>query len=165
MLRDSVLLVDDEPQVLIALDDILCDHFTVLKTGSAEHALAVARERRDIAVVVTDQRMPQTQGDELVAALASFSDATRILLTGYADIAAVVRAVNHGQIFAYVSKPWTPDDLLHKVQKAAERFHMVTELARERQMLHDLMNSVPDGIFFKDRDLRFLRVNRGVNAD
>ncbi len=164
MLRDSVLVVDDEPQVLLALDDILSDTFNVLKTGSAEQALAVARSRDDIAVVVTDQRMPKTQGDELVATLAGFSDATRILITGYADIAAVIRAVNDGHIFAYVTKPWHVDDLLYKVCKAAERFHMVKELSRERQMLHDLMDNVPDGIFFKDKDLRFVRVNRAHAA-
>jgi PAS domain S-box-containing protein len=159
MVRDSVLLVDDEPQVLVALEDILCDAFDVVKTECAEQALSVAKRRSDIAVVVTDQRMPQTQGDELASLLSGFSDATRILLTGYADISAVIRAVNEGQIFAYVAKPWSVDDLLHKVHKAAERFHMVRELARERQMLHDLMSSVPDGIFFKDVDLRFTRLN------
>jgi diguanylate cyclase (GGDEF)-like protein/PAS domain S-box-containing protein len=162
--RDSVLVVDDEPQVLMALDDILSDTFTVLKTECAEHALSVARDRDDIAVVVTDQRMPKTQGDQLVAMLAGFSDATRILLTGYADINAVIRAVNEGHIFAYVTKPWHVDDLLYKVCKAAERFHMVKELSRERQMLHDLMDNVPDGIFFKDKDLRFVRVNRAHAA-
>jgi diguanylate cyclase (GGDEF)-like protein/PAS domain S-box-containing protein len=159
MVRDSVLLVDDEPQVLVALEDILGDAFDVVKTECAEQALSVAKRRSDIAVVVTDQRMPQTQGDELASLLAGFSDATRILLTGYADISAVIRAVNEGQIFAYVAKPWSVDDLLQKVHKAAERFHMVRELAKERQMLRDLMNSVPDGIFFKDVDLRFMRVN------
>jgi diguanylate cyclase (GGDEF)-like protein/PAS domain S-box-containing protein len=159
MVRDSVLLVDDEPQVLVALEDILCDAFDVVKTECAEQALSVAKRRSDIAVVVTDQRMPRTQGDELASLLSGFSDATRILLTGYADISAVIRAVNEGQIFAYVAKPWSVDDLLHKVHKAAERFHMVRELARERQMLHDLMSSAPDGIFFKDVDLRFTRLN------
>src|SRR5688572_10881401 len=164
MVRDSVLLVDDEPQVLVALEDILGDAFDVVKTECAEQALSVAKRRSDIAVVVTDQRMPETQVDELASLLAGFSDATRILLTGYADISAVIRAVNEGQIFAYVAKPWSPDDLLHKVHKAAERFHMVRELARERQMLRDLMNSVPDGIFFKDTDLRFTRLNRAYAA-
>jgi diguanylate cyclase (GGDEF)-like protein/PAS domain S-box-containing protein len=159
MRRDSVLLVDDEPQVLLALEDILGDTFDVVKTGGAAQALSVMKERRDIAVVVTDQRMPETQGDELVSMLAGFSDATRILLTGYADMPSVIRAVNDGHIFAYVAKPWSVDDLLHKVQKAVERFHMVRELAKERQMLHDLMNSTPDGIFFKDLDLRFTRLN------
>ncbi len=158
--RDAVLLVDDEPQVLLALDDILSEHFTVVKASCAERALAAARERRDIAVVVTDQRMPRTNGDELVARLATFSDATRIMLTGYAELDAVIRAVNSGGIYAYVTKPWSAEDLLQRVLKAAQHFHMVKELAHERQMLCDLMDSVPDGIFFKDADLRFLRANR-----
>jgi diguanylate cyclase (GGDEF)-like protein/PAS domain S-box-containing protein len=160
MSKDAVLLVDDEPQVLVALDDILSDDFLVLPAHSAEEALGVARGRLDIAVVLTDQRMPKVTGDELVQRLAEFCAATRILVTGFADLSAVIRAVNDGHIFAYVTKPWNRDDLLLKVQKAAQHFHMAKELAHERQLLHDLMDSVPDGIYFKDTDLRFSRVNR-----
>jgi diguanylate cyclase (GGDEF)-like protein/PAS domain S-box-containing protein len=160
MSRDAVLLVDDEPQVLVALDDILSDDFRVITTHSAEQAVLLVKQHADITVVVTDQRMPKTCGDELVATLAGFSDAARILLTGFADLTAVIRAVNSGHIFAYVTKPWNAEDLRLKVHKAAEHFHMVRELARERQLLHDLMDNVPDGIYFKDADLRFSRVNR-----
>jgi diguanylate cyclase (GGDEF)-like protein/PAS domain S-box-containing protein len=164
MTRDAILLVDDEPQVLVALDDILSDDFRVITTHSAEQAVLLVREHSDITVVVTDQRMPKTCGDELVATLAGFSDAARILLTGFADLTAVIRAVNNGRIFAYVTKPWNAEDLRLKVHKAAEHFHMVRELARERQLLHDLMDNVPDGIYFKDADLRFSRVNRAHAA-
>lgn len=154
------MLVDDEPQVLVALDDVLSEDFRVIMAHSAEQALILVRANSDITVVVTDQRMPKICGDELVATLAGFSDAVRILLTGFADLSAVIRAVNNGHIFAYVTKPWNPEDLRLKVRKAADHFHMVRELARERQLLHDLMDNVPDGIYFKDADLRFSRVNR-----
>jgi diguanylate cyclase (GGDEF)-like protein/PAS domain S-box-containing protein len=158
--RERVLLVDDEPQILIALEDLLADEFVVLKSSSAEEALNVAQEERDIAVVVTDQRMPRMNGDELLTQLNGVTDASRILVTGFADLTAVVRAVNEGRIFAYVAKPWQPDDLLLKVQRAAEHFRLAKELADERRLLHDLMDNVPDAIFFKDTDLRYLRVNR-----
>jgi diguanylate cyclase (GGDEF)-like protein/PAS domain S-box-containing protein len=160
MTKASVLLVDDEPQVLVALDDLLCDDFTVFKTESAEQALLLARAHQELAVVVTDQRMPRLTGDELVANLCGCSDAERILLTGFADLSAVVRAVNDGHIFAYVTKPWNPADLLMKVHKAVEHFRMSKALAEEQRLLRDLMDSVPDGIYFKDADLRFSRVNR-----
>src|SRR5690606_14295983 len=87
-------------------------------------------------------------------------EAQRIMVTGYADLSAVVRAVNEGQIFAYVTKPWNEEDLRLKVSKAAEQFRLSRELAEEKKLLDDLMEYSPDGIYFKDRDLRFLRLNQ-----
>ena len=120
--RERILLVDDEPQVLVALEDLLSDDFVVLKTDSAEKALSIINDEENIAVVLTDQRMPKMTGDELLSKLASSCQASRILVTGYADLSAVVRAVNDGRIFAYVTKPWSPEDLRMKVQKAARAF-------------------------------------------
>jgi len=158
--RKSVLLVDDEPQVLVALEDLLSDEFTVLKTESPAAALQLAEQEKDIAVVVSDQRMPGMNGDELLTRLHRSCDATRILVTGFADLSAVVRAVNEGRIFAYVTKPWRPEELQLLVRKAAEHFRLAQELAHERTLLRDLMDNTPDGIYFKDRQLRFLRTNR-----
>jgi len=158
--RKSVLLVDDEPQVLVALEDLLSEEFTVLKTESPATALRLVEQEKDIAVVVSDQRMPGMNGDELLTRLHQSCDATRILVTGFADLSAVVRAVNEGRIFAYVTKPWRPEELQLLVRKAAEHFRLAQELAHERTLLHDLMDNTPDGIYFKDRQLRFLRTNR-----
>jgi len=157
--RETILVVDDEPQVLVALEDLLSDEFLVLKSESAERALRVVEEEPNIAVVVSDQRMPKMKGDELFQRLRARFGPERILSTGFADLTAVIRAVNDGQIFAYVTKPWDPEDLRVKIQRAAEHFRLTRELARERQLLEDLMRSVPDAIFFKDRDLKFERVN------
>jgi PAS domain S-box-containing protein len=158
--RESVLLVDDEPQVLIALEDLLSDEFTVLKTVSPEIALELAEREPSIAAVVSDQRMPGMTGDELLSRLHRSCDASRILVTGFADLTAVVRAVNEGRIFAYVTKPWNPKDFQLLVRKAVEHFRLAQELAHERTLLRDLMDNTPDGIYFKDRQLRFLRTNR-----
>jgi PAS domain S-box-containing protein len=158
--RQSVLLVDDEPQILVALEDLLSEQFTVYTASSAEAALEVMGHETDIAVVVTDQRMPKMTGDELVTRLCTVHDAQRILVTGFADLTAVVRAVNEGRIFAYVTKPWNEHDLRFKVTQAANHFRLSRELDAERQLLHDLMDNSPDGIYFKDSDLRFRRTNR-----
>lgn len=158
-LPDHVLVVDDEAQVLLALEDLLGDQFAVHAADSAEKALGLI-EQEDFAVIITDQRMPRMNGDELLKRLEGRSRATRMLVTGFADLGAVTRAVNEGRIFAYVPKPWDPDDLVSKVQGAARQFRLAKELARERQLLLDLMDNIPDGIFFKDVDLRFLRANR-----
>ncbi len=156
---ERVLVVDDEPQVLLALEDLLSEKFVVLKAGSGEQALSLIQADSEVAVVVTDQRMPRMSGDELLARLEGRTTATRLLLTGYADVEAVTRAVNQGRIFAYVTKPWSSSDLLTKVQRAAEHFQLARELEIERRLLQDLMESIPDGIYFKDAELRFLRAN------
>jgi two-component system cell cycle sensor histidine kinase/response regulator CckA len=158
--KERVLLVDDEPQVLVALEDLLCEKFVCFKAQSAERALRILEQERDIAVIVTDQRMPRMNGDELLAQVAETADALRILVTGFADLSAVIRAVNDGKIFAYVTKPWNADDLRLKVDKAADHFRLNKLLAYERQLLHDLMTNIPDGIYFKDSDLRFLQANQ-----
>jgi diguanylate cyclase (GGDEF)-like protein/PAS domain S-box-containing protein len=157
--KERVLLVDDEPQVLVALEDLLSDDFVVFKAESAERALRLVETEGELAVVVTDQRMPRMSGDELLAKLDGLTDAARMLVTGFADLTAVIRAVNEGRIFAYVAKPWEPDDFRLKVQRAADHFRLAQELAHERRLLRDLMDNTTDGIYFKDAELRFLRAN------
>ena len=158
--RDRVLLVDDEPQVLLALEDLLGDRFEVTKTTSPDAALRVLEQERDIAVVVTDQRMPKMTGDQLLAKLGPSCQTIRILVTGFADLNAVIRAVNEGSIFAYITKPWDERDLFAKLERAVARFRSARELMNEQQVLHDLLLHSPDAIYLKDRELRFVQVNR-----
>jgi two-component system, cell cycle sensor histidine kinase and response regulator CckA len=157
---EKILVVDDEPQVLVALEDLLGDDYVVLKTESPEDALQLMQQDPDIAVVMTDQRMPKMTGDELLSRVGDSSDARRILVTGFADLSAVIRAVNDGKIFAYVTKPWNSQDLRTKVGQAVDHFRLAKQLAHERRLLLDLMDNSPDGIYFKDHSLRFERVNR-----
>jgi len=157
--KERVLLVDDEPQILTALEDLLGDDYTVFKSESPERALDLVRQDHDIAVVITDQRMPQMNGDEFLRRIGAGSHALRIMVSGFADLPAVLRAVNEGKVYAYVTKPWDNGDLLHKVQTAAEHFRLAEELEYERRLLHDLMDNSPDGIYFKDSNLRYLRAN------
>lgn len=154
-----VLVVDDEPQVLLAIKDLLEDDFEVTTTDKPEQALRIAEEDPELAVVLSDQRMPGMNGDELLAKLRQHSNASRILCTGFADLQAVVRSVNEGQIFAYVTKPWDGVDLRLKMQHAADYFRLNHELAYEKQLLGDLMSGIPDAIFFKDSQQRYVRVN------
>jgi two-component system, cell cycle sensor histidine kinase and response regulator CckA len=157
--KERVLLVDDEPQILNALEDLLGDDYTVFKSESPERALDLVNRDDDIAVVITDQRMPRMNGDEFLSKIGDRHRALRIMVSGFADLPAVLRAVNDGKVYAYVMKPWDEDDLLHKVQTAAEHFRLTQELEYERRLLRDLMDNSPDGIYFKDADLRFLRAN------
>ncbi len=164
--KRRILLVDDEPQVLVALEDLLSEEFCVLKAQSGEDALKLIRAEPEIAVVITDQRMPKMTGDEFLTRLDKHG-ATRILLTGYADLSAVIRAVNEGKIFAYVTKPWNAEDLWLKVHSAAEHFHLAQELINERQllqsktrMLDSVLDCMGEGIVAADKRGRFLVFNR-----
>ena len=156
--RESVLVVDDEPQILSAITDLLEDDFVVWTAGDAEAALAILG-RHDIAVILSDQRMPGISGAEFLSRARDISDATRVLITGYSDLDALVTAVNLGQIHAYLSKPWNPLELRVVIRTAADRWRLERTLQQERTLLHSLMNNIPDAIFFKDRALNFTRVN------
>jgi diguanylate cyclase (GGDEF)-like protein/PAS domain S-box-containing protein len=154
-----ILIVDDEPQVLVALEDALGEEFEVHATDQPAKALRIAQDDPELAVVMSDQRMPGMNGDELLMQIRQSSEATRILCTGYADLQAVVRSVNEGKIFAYVTKPWDGVDLRLKLHHAADHFRLQHELEYEKQLLRDLMMSMPDAIFFKDTEQRYVRVN------
>jgi PAS domain S-box-containing protein len=156
--RTKVMVVDDEPQILTTIQDLLEDDFAVVTTTSGEAALGKLREN-GVAVILSDQRMPGLSGDEFLQRARVVSGATRLLITGYSDWDALVRAVNDGKIYSYVQKPWDPADLKMKVAKAAEHYQLQIELARERYLLHALMDGMPDTIFFKDTESRFVRIN------
>jgi two-component system, cell cycle sensor histidine kinase and response regulator CckA len=157
--KERILIVDDEPQILVALEDLLSDDFTVIKSQTPENALACVEKDPNIAVVITDQRMPRMTGDELLSRMSS-ATAVGIMVSGFSDLPAVIRAINEGKVFAYVTKPWNPQDLRFKVSKGVEHFRLARQVAHERQLLADLMSSSTDGIFFKDKELKFQRVNQ-----
>ncbi|HTH16882.1 MAG TPA: ATP-binding protein [Magnetospirillum sp.] len=154
----GVLVVDDEPQILTAITDLLEDEFAVWTASDGETALKIL-ELQEMAVILSDQRMPGMSGAEFLGAAREVSDATRVLVTGYSDLDALVKAVNLGQIHAYLSKPWNPLELKVVVRTAADRWLLGRTLEHERNLLRALMENVPDAIFFKDRTLHFTRVN------
>ena len=133
--RPAVLVVDDEPQILKSLGDLLRRDFRVFATDDGNEALDLLG-RHDIAVLLTDQRMPGMTGADLLGqAVNSSPDTVRILLTGYSDIEAVIRAVNEGRVFQYVAKPWDPGELLALVTGAARYHALVVEQRRLLQRL------------------------------
>lgn len=157
--RPIVLAVDDEPGILDSIEDLLENDFEVFTATTGAEALEVLTTR-PVAVVLSDQRMPGMSGDEFLAQAAELSAATQVLMTGYTDFEDLVEAVNNGQLFAFVSKPWEPQELRALVTGAAQRFQLVGEMQLERTLLHALLDNIPDLIYFKDHLGRFLRVNQ-----
>jgi PAS domain S-box-containing protein len=155
----TILAVDDEPDILIALEDLFEDSYRVLTTSRPAEALEILRAEPDIAVVLSDQRMPGLTGDALLAEARTFHDAQAILLTGYADITAVIAALNRGGIVGYVTKPWDASLLRSTVRQAFERHSLGRDLATERALLRGLLDHAQDAISFKDAQGRFIRLN------
>lgn len=114
----SVLYVDDEENNLISFKASFRRDFKVFTALSAADAKEILKDNQ-IHVLITDQRMPVTTGSELLAqAVKDYPDQIRILLTGYSDIDALKDAINLGQIFCYLQKPWNEDELRDTIIKA-----------------------------------------------
>jgi signal transduction histidine kinase len=135
MQKQTILCVDDEIDNVQALERIFRANYTVLKATSGREALQVLDQHPGpVALIITDQRMPEMTGVEFLSrTIEKFPDTIRILLTGYTDIESVVSAVNTGQISRYLTKPWDPVDLQATVHQAVERFVLSREL-REKNI-------------------------------
>lgn len=137
MNNHTIICVDDEIDNVEALERLFRKKFSVLKATSGDEALKILDQNRgQISVIITDQRMPGMSGVELLEkSLDSNPDSVRILLTGYTDIDSIIGAVNQGQIFRYITKPWDPVDLMNTIERAAERFSLGQELKEKNRAL------------------------------
>lgn len=128
----KVLYVEDEKNNLVAFKASFRRDFKIFTAESADQAREVLDKEPDFDVIITDQRMPEETGVEfLVSILNKYPDPIRILLTGYSDIQAVIDAINQGQIYRYISKPWNEEDLRNTIKNAAE----VCRLRKENEIL------------------------------
>ena len=119
-----VLYVDDEENNLNAFKASFRRDFKVYTAISADDAKIILAETQ-IHVLITDQRMPGTTGTELLAqAVKDFPDQTRILLTGFSDIEALKDAINLGQIFCYLQKPWNDEELKETIKRAYQVYNL-----------------------------------------
>jgi two-component system sensor histidine kinase/response regulator len=140
-MKPTILCVDDENDNLDALERLFRSRYKVLKADSGFKALEILDQYPDpVAVILTDQRMPEMTGVELLSkTIEKHPDTVRMLLTGYTDIQSVVEAVNAGQIYRYLTKPWDPIDLMNTVDRAVERFQMTTEIKEKNEALSNAL--------------------------
>jgi signal transduction histidine kinase len=125
---ETVLYADDDTTNLKVFAATLRPSFHVICAEGGQEALDVMR-RQEVAVLVTDQRMPRMSGVELLEATArEHPDVVRILITAYADLDAAIGAINRGQVSRYIRKPWTPEELRAVIGEAAEVFRTRTQL-------------------------------------
>jgi len=131
----GVLIVDDEEAILESLELTLGLEYRVFTATSAEAGLEIL-DREDIALVISDQVMPGMSGVEFLEKVIERNPrAVRMMLTGYADMPALIAAINEGHIWRYIPKPWEPDDLRITVKRGLE----VYELSNENAQLADAL--------------------------
>lgn len=126
-----VLFVDDEENVLKSLRRLFLDEVIEILTASSGKEGLELLKGNEVSVIVSDQRMPEMTGVEFLEKATRISpNSVKILLTGYADIDAVVSAINKGGVYRYITKPWNDNDLMITVLNAGERFRLVKENRR-----------------------------------
>ena len=135
--RHTLLVVDDEPDVLESLRHLFHRAYRVLTAEAGQPAIDLL-DKEDVHVILSDQRMPGMTGDVFLSQARHVRpDAVRMLFTGYADIQAVINAVNEGRIFRYILKPWDPVELEGIIRQGAEQFELLAERKRLITQLQD----------------------------
>jgi CheY-like chemotaxis protein len=133
----KILVVDDEPDNLDLLYRTFRRDFNVLKADSGISALEVLATEGEVAVIISDQRMPEMKGTEFLSkTVPQFPDTVRIILTGFTDIEDLVEAINAGQVYKYITKPWDPGELKAVVQRAAETYDLLKQRTEELRRAH-----------------------------
>ena len=121
-----ILVVDDEEIILASLKDILGREQYDVRTATHPGAALELLKQEPIALVVSDQRMPEMDGLALLAEARKLQpDATRVLMTGVLNLATVLDAINHGEIYRFIVKPWLREELLVTVQNGVQRHELI----------------------------------------
>jgi CheY-like chemotaxis protein len=130
--KPKMLVVDDEPDNLDLLYRTFRRDFQVSKAESGFEALEVLEKEGEVAVIISDQRMPEMKGTEFLSkTLPQFPNTVRIILTGFTDIEDLVEAINSGQVYKYITKPWDPQELKEVVQRAADTYEVLKQRTEE----------------------------------
>lgn len=144
--KPKMLVVDDEPDNLDLLYRTFRREFQVLRAESGVAALEILSNEGEVAVIISDQRMAEMKGTEFLSrTVPQFPHTVRIILTGFTDVEDLVDAINSGQVYKYITKPWDPDELKAVVWRAAETYDQVkqrSEELRRAQTQAQLMSTI-----------------------
>src|SRR6266511_2125773 len=124
-MKYKIMIVDDELVNLRTLERLFRRDYQVLTAQSGAEALTLLQQH-DVALLVSDQRMPEMTGIELMKnAVKLRPHMVKLLLTGYTDVGALIEAINSGLVYRYLTKPWNNDDLRITVSRALQHYEMV----------------------------------------
>lgn len=170
MAKNVILCVDDEDIILNSLKSELreafVDEFIIETAVGGEDALDVVQElledKYEIPVIISDYIMPEIKGDELLKRVHEISPKTRkIMLTGQASMEGVTNAINHAQLYRYISKPWDTNDLLITVKEAAKSYFQESFIEKQNKELAELNASLEKKV--EERTKELFEANKILN--
>lgn len=149
----KIMIVDDEPVNLRTLERLFRPEYQVVTAASGQEALALL-EKHEVALLISDQRMPGMTGIELmIKTVAIRPQMVKLLLTGYTDVGALIEALNSGLVYRYLTKPWNNNDLRNTVSRALEHFEVMKskhtlgmENQRLKARLEEISNLASEGL-------------------
>ncbi len=157
----TLLLVDDETNVLKSLKRLLIDLDCKVITAETGSEALEKFENREIQLVISDYRMPEMDGVEFLNKVKEISpDTVRIILSGYADAGAMMEAINQGQVYKFIPKPWDDQFLITTIKDSFERYRLqkenaklYAELSEKYKELQELTKTLEDKVTERTRDL------------
>ena len=166
--RPRILVVDDEEAILETMTFTFEDDYEVHTSSDARRALELLEEHAPFAVVLTDQRMPNMSGvDFLKEVWQRYPSTVCMILTGFADMEAIIEAINHGHVYAYITKPWEPDQLKQVVKRAVDHHvlavdndRLLVDLKHATVFLEAVMDQLDTGALAVDADGVIQAANR-----
>ncbi|MFG6096541.1 SpoIIE family protein phosphatase [Leptothoe sp. ISB3NOV94-8A] len=127
----KLLVVDDELDNLELLHRTFRRSYRVYRASSGQDALECLKQYGEMAIIISDQRMPKMNGTEFLSLTTDqYPDTIRIVLTGYTDVEDLVDAINSGKVFKYITKPWKPNELRQVIDQAANTYRIVKQRTR-----------------------------------
>jgi GAF domain-containing protein/CheY-like chemotaxis protein/class 3 adenylate cyclase len=155
--KPKLLVVDDEPDNLDLLYRTFHREFKVLRADSGPAALEILEQEGEVAVIISDQRMPAMSGTEFLSLTATqYPDIIRIILTGYTDVEDLVEAINSGKVFKYVTKPWDDEELKAVVRQAVDthnvlkaRTYELRRTLRQESLLNAITNTIRSALSYR----------------
>ncbi len=145
MTEHNVVIVDDEEHVLTALTRLLRHENYALSTTPRPTDVIEVVKQAPVSLIISDYEMPEMSGIDLFKTVKKISPETiRIILTGKADMAATVRAINEGEVFRFITKPWDDDDLKITIRHALMQYDLWTENRELVRTVHAQRNALKE---------------------
>ena len=149
----NLLIIDDEVEITKSIVRQFRKKYKVFSATSAKEGLAIM-EKEHIQVVLADQRMPEMTGVNFFNLIkAKYPDALKLLLTGYSDIEAVIGAINDGQVFRYITKPWNQNELETIIKEAFDKYELITNNRKLLINLKDANQLLEDKVKIRTSEL------------
>ena len=153
--KTKVLYVDDERSNLVSFRASFRQEYKVFTAISAQEGMDILDQEPDTHVVIADQRMPNMTGVQFLETIKpKYPDMIRILLTGYSDIEAVIGAINKGQVYRYINKPWDYENLRIAINNAREIYDTKRELKEKNERLEKALKELDQFVYSVSHDIR-----------